>query len=369
MANDPSAADDNAGLERAVREKFPSERSNLERLEATGLTGVVGARAALIRTIVGGVAVGRRRRALNSKDRIFLRQFLDFGAKAILSTGAQRGGDFLNNQLRGRWAEQVVLSMTLPNFRFLAFGPSGAAMPGHEDHRRVITTYGEIELLEGKRPDLIAFDSDVWDRLGDAARERAATWPERLLDDDDREIVRRARFGIEVKNSTWHFARRRERHVTLDDDEDAGRLAITVKDEELDKIVGWMTRTGKPVLFFQVLFDEIYCMSFSRMVDALRDGHVYAEGDYLRDDKTGAGGKLYHRFFLSDTRHRCALVHFPDASVAHVEVLTSGSVIPYVELRPAQAHHDQPAVIESEVDVAENALRLGLPLIARPVGR
>lgn len=362
----PLEGDDDARLERAVRDRFIAERVSLERLEGTGLTGVVKARARLIRAIAEGTAGRRRRPNLNSKDRVFLREFLDFGAKAILSTGAQRGGDFLNNQLRGRWAEQVVLSMTLRHFKFLAFGPSGAAMPGHEDHRRVITTYGEIERLEGKRPDLIAFDSEVWGSLSETEQGRAATWSERLLDDDDRQVVRAARFGIEVKNSTWHFARRRERHVSLDDDEDVGRLAITVKDEELDKIVGWMRNTGKPVLFFQVLFDEIYCMSFSRMVDALRDGLVYAGGDYLRDGTTGAGGKLYHRFFLSDTRHRCALVHFPDASVAHVEILTSGSVIPYVELLPAQAHTEQPEVIEAEVVVAERALQVGVPVITRP---
>ena len=366
MANGLSIPDDDNDLERAIRAKFPSERANLERLEAVGLTGVVRDRAALLRSIAEGTTRRRPRRKLNSKDRVFLREFLDFGAKAILSTGAQRGGDFLNNQLRGRWAERVVLSMTLPRFRFLAFGPSGAAMPGHEDHRRVVTTYGEIERLEGKRPDLIAFDSEVWNGLDGAARHRAATWPERLLNDDDRETVRRARFGIEVKSSTWHFARRRERHVVLEGDENAGRLAIAVKDEEPDKIVGWMANSGKPALFFQVLFDEIYCMSFSRMVDALRDGHVYKEGDYLRDGETGAGGKLYHRFFLSDTRHRCALVNFPDDSVAHVTVLTSGSVIPYVELRPAQAHHEQPGVVEAEVEMAENTLRRGMPMITRP---
>jgi hypothetical protein len=366
MANNTSSAENDTDLEGAVRQKFSSERTNLERLEATGLTGVVRARAQLIRTITQGASGRRQRRKLKSKDQIFLREFLDFGAKAILSTGAQRGGDFLNNQLRGRWAEQVVLSMALPNFKFLAFGPSGAAMPGHENHRRVVTTYAEIEKLEGKRPDLIAFDNAVWESLGAEARARAISWPDRLLEDEDREVVRQSRFGIEVKNSTWHFARRRERHVILDDDADVGRLSITVKDEELDKIVGWMEKTGKPVLFFQVLFDEIYCMSFSRMVDAIREGRVYAERDYLRDGATGAGGKLYHRFFLSDTRHRCALVHFPGDSIAHVEVLASGSVIPYVELRPSQAHSEQPSIIEAEVAVAENALRRGLPVIMRP---
>lgn len=360
--NGPSAVETDEELERAVREKFLTERVRLERLESTGIKGVAKTRAALLRSVSEGFG-RRRRRGLDSKERTLLREFLLFGAKAILSTGSQRGGDFLNNQLRGRWAEQVVLSMKLPTLTFAAFGPSGAAMPGHEDHRRVITTFGEIELLEGKRPDLIAFDSSAWQGLGPEAHKHISGWPERLLNEVDLQVIDQARFGIEVKNSTWHFAKRRERHVSLDDDEHAGRLAITVKDEELRKIVGWMAKTRKPVLFFQVLFDEIYCMSFSRMVDALHVGSVYAGGDYLLDGKTGAGGKLYHRFFLSDTRHRCALVRFPDRSVAHVEVLTNGSVIPYVELQPAEAYNERPDVIETEIRYAESALSVGLPVI------
>jgi hypothetical protein len=81
-----------------------------------------------------------------------IREFLAFGAKAVLSTGAQRGGDFLNNQLRGQWAERVVLSMEVPNVHLVPFGPSGAAMPGEQDHREVVMAFKEIHLLEGKRP-------------------------------------------------------------------------------------------------------------------------------------------------------------------------------------------------------------------------
>jgi hypothetical protein len=355
-------------LKAAVVAKFESERPSLERLESLGLKGVVKARASLLRKI----SAGRLNRALNEKERVLLEEFLSFGAKAILKSSAQRGGDFLNNQLRGRWAEDVVVSMELPDIKILPFGPSSAAMPGQENYRRVVTTYGEIELLEGKRPDLIAFDRRVWDGLSDLERDRAATWPERLLDSADLAIVNRARFGIEVKNSTWHFGTRRQRHATIDDDEadqersedtpSGGRLSITVKEEELVKIVDWMKRSGKPVLFFQVLFDEIYCMSFSRMVDAIRNSQLYAAGDYIARTER-ASDKLVHFFFLANTLHRCALVHFPNDSVAHVVVLASGSVIPYVELKPAQAYDPRPQIVEEEVKIAEKALRKGLPQV------
>jgi hypothetical protein len=355
-------------LKAAVRTSFPTEKHNLDRLEATGITGVVKQRASLIRRIVDG----RLARPLQPKERVVLAEFTEFGAKAILSSSAQRGGDFLNNQLRGRWAEEVVLSLDLPSLKIVAFGPSSAAMPGQEDYRRVVTTYGEIELLEGKRPDLLAFDRNIWDQLSVGEQRRVESWPERLLDAEDLAIVSQARFGIEVKNSTWHFATRRERHADLSEeneapagDEDtppAGRLSITVKQEELVKIVGWMQGSGKPVLFFQVLFDEIYCMSFSRMVDAIRISQLYEAGDYVaRIERRSA--KLVHFFFLANTLHRCAKVRFPDESVARVVILASGSVIPYVEFLPVATSDPQPTVIEGEVRKAEEALALGLPLL------
>jgi hypothetical protein len=71
------------------------------------------------------------------------------------------------------------------------FGPSGAAMPGEENHRETIMTFREIMLLEGKRPDLIAFDSDVWKQLLEEERVKAATWPERVLEPADETIVRK----------------------------------------------------------------------------------------------------------------------------------------------------------------------------------
>jgi hypothetical protein len=252
--------------------------------------------------------------------------------------------------------------MKLEPFKLVTFGPSGAAMPGQEDHRRIVSTFREIELLEGKRPDLLAFDMRAWEQLIDDDRARVLSWSDRLLDARDWQILSLARFGIEVKNSLWHFGRRRDHHAE-DDEEGQERLSITVKDEELAKIVGWMEKTHKALLFFQVLFDEIYCMSFSRMAEAMHVGFVYRAGDYLKDGTTGAGGKLYHRFFLSDTRHRCALVRFPNESVAHVEVLKSGSVVPYVELRPAQTYDERPDCVEAEVRIAEQALAKGLPVI------
>lgn len=344
-----------------VRAKLAAEGPRLARLEGVPLKAVEKARLRTIRQFAQGRIRGGGTEPAET-DRLLLHEFLKLGAKAILSTGAQRSGDFLNNQLRGRWAEDVVQSMSLPDLVLVPFGPSGAAMPGQEDHRRIITSFREIELIEGKRPDLLMYDAAVWKSLTAVETAQVSTWPTRLLEDSDLALVRRARCGVEVKNSTWHYATRRKHRLALDD-ESGGPLSVTVKDEELKKIVGWIEWSGRPVLFFQVLFDEMYVMSFSRMVEGIRAGQVYEAGDYLLDTQTGAGGKKYHRFFLKDLRHLCAFVRFPNKSEARVEVLASGSVIPYVRFLPAATHGELHEVIVSELAVADRALAVGIPVL------
>lgn len=286
-------------------------------------------------------ALGRRR-SEDSKGQIreLVREFILYGAKAALLTGAQRGGDFLNNQLRGQWAERVALSMKVDGLHLVPFGPSGAAMPGEEDHREVIMTFREILLLEGKRPDLLAFDTAVWNALGPAEQFLASQWPKRRLEPVDDQIVRKARCGVEVKNSAWHYETRRNAG--------GGPLSITVKKEEVGDIQSWSNGTGLPVIFVQVLFDEVYCMSFRRIVEAIDRGYLYAQGDYLLDDQSGE--KVYHKVHLADRRHLCGKVVFPSASTAEVRLLVDGNVVPYIRFAPATAFGVLPAVIFTEID-------------------
>jgi hypothetical protein len=290
-----------------------------------------------------------RRRSTEGRDQIneLVNEFILFGAKAVLLTGSQRGGDFLNNQLRGHWAERVALSMPVEGLRLVAFGPSGAAMPGEEDHRQVIMTFKEIHLLEGKRPDLLAFDKGVWEGLPEAERTLASTWPKRRLEVADEAVVKKARRGLEVKNSTWHYGKRRAAG--------GGPLSITVKEEEVADFKSWSVNTGLPVIFVQVLFDELYCMSFSRMEAAINRGCLYEADDYLLDRQTGGGGKVYHKFHLTDFRHRCGKVVFPDESTAELRVLEDGNVVPFINFQPAQATDIVSQIILDEIAHVEPA--------------
>lgn len=339
-------------VERAFCKKYQSEAAALARfngLDKTKLGSGAVANLNLLATLQtdGIVKTRGRRKTIEGQEEVdqLVSEFIEFGTKAVLLTGAQRGGDFLNNQLRGQWAERVVLSMSIDQLRLVPFGPSGAAMPGEQDHRRVIMTYKEIQLLEGKRPDLLAFDEDTWNRLSDAERNRIGEWPNRRLEPADDVIVRQARCGIEVKNSTWQYAMRRQ--VTV------APLSITVKEEERAHLTAWSNRTGVRLVFVQVLFDEIYCVSFARMEEALKRGHLYQSGDYVRDVQKGRGknahSKTYHKFHLADRRHLCGAATFPDRSVAVVRPLPNGSVVPYIRFEPAEARDVNSAVVASEI--------------------
>lgn len=297
-------------IESAFRAKYQGEGAALARFNQLGQaklgSGAAGNLKLLATLWADGITKTRnRRKSTEGQEEVdqLVSEFTEFGTKAVLLTGAQRGGDFLNNQLRGQWAERVVLSMSIDQLRLVPFGPSGAAMPGEQDHRRVIMTYKEIQLLEGKRPDLLAFDEGIWSRLSGAEQRRIGEWPNRRLEPADDAIVRQARCGIEVKNSTWHYGKRRQ--VTR------VPLSITVKEEERSHLTAWSNQTGVRLVFVQVLFDEIYCMSFARMEEALTRGHLYQSGDYVKDVCRKAEGRArtpkHTTSFISLTSATCAV--------------------------------------------------------------
>jgi AccI restriction endonuclease len=349
--------------ESLFRDKFEQEREAIARLSSID-PKVIGAGSAgnlkLLREIsTRGLtqALGRRRSEARKEEiNRLVREFILFGAKAVLLTGVQRGGDFLNNQLRGQWAERVTLSMQIEGLHLVNFGPSGAAMPGERDHREVVMTFREIHLLEGKRPDLLAFDQPVWDHLTRPEQLLVSQWPTRRLEGADELIVKKARCGIEVKNSTWHYGTRRSAG--------GGPLSITVKKEEVADIQNWSLKTQLPVIFVQVLFDELYCMSFRRMVAAIERGYLYVGGDYVLDEQSGE--KVYHKFHLSDMRHFCGKVVFPSDSKAVVRVLGDGNVVPYIDYQPAQTTDVIPQVISGEIAYMEPAMPSANPPTQTP---
>jgi hypothetical protein len=325
--------------------KWAEDEGLLEKL-APQLSSTETARIAIIRrAVVKGIDSVLARRALQaSQDEAIeaIRNYIAYGAASVLNVGGQRGGDFLLNQLRGQWAEDVAMSVPIPGYHLVRFGPSSAAMPGEQDHDAIVRAFRQIVLTEGKRPDLLAFATDTWDVMTEAEQAAVTEWPSRPLRAGEPELVSAAACGIEVKNSTWAYKVRRDSGNTKP-------LSITVKDEEIESILGWERETGLPMIFFQVLFDELYCMSFARMAAAIDAKAVYG-GDYVNEP--GAAGKDVHWFLLTELtrqRHQLADVVFPSGSEAVVRVMGDGNVIPYIRFQPAAVTGTRPEVFEQEL--------------------
>jgi hypothetical protein len=272
--------------------------------------------------------------------------FIELGPKAALSAGGQRGGDFLSNSIISQWAERVALSMKIGDLVLSPFGPTGAAIPGEAEHQRLVLTYREIHLLEGKRPDLLGFDTAILAAMSDPTRATVRDWPNRSLTPAEAVLVKQARCGIEVKNSTWYYKIRRD-FFQRQHKPDEAPLSITVKDEEIKAIQDWSDQTGRPVIFLQVLFDEVYCMSFRRMLGVIKRGPK--PGEYEKKKERGADNKFVHNFKLRGSEYLCAQVSKPTAK-ADVHEQPNGKVHFTVALAPASATDINPDVIRREIE-------------------
>jgi hypothetical protein len=321
-------------LEVEVRKRYDQERALIERIRDE-LNGKEEDRLEEIEEIIeAGIApVRSRKRKPETKQEVVDRAkaFSQDGIKSLLSIGGNRGVDFLNRSLRGQWAEDAIRDLSGAEFFLIPFGPSEAAMPGHEDHEATVSTYNLITKIEGKRPDLLMFKREIWDNFTQPEKNIIEGIQSRPLDDTSKHLVEHSFCALEVKSSLWMYQKR------LDSGGD--ELSVTLKDEEIDVFSKWQNAFETAILFAQVFFDSAYCMSFTRMIEDI--GGLEA----ARDKKTR---KSTYRFPLED-KYRFASVAFPDESEGHIEVMADGKVLPYFEHKPATIENVDFDVLRREI--------------------
>lgn len=167
------------------------------------------------------------------------------GAVGLLNAPGGRGDDFGANQGMGAWAETLVeRTLTCRGSRWAAvrLGPSDGVLPGDDDYERRRRRYRELEVFEGKRPDILLYEHD---RVPPGAHE----WVARPLSDADVAGVRIARAAIEIKSSAAEAEAYRARTRRS--------LSFTVKEEEGPGIARWLERFSVPLLLVQVLLSDV----------------------------------------------------------------------------------------------------------------
>lgn len=176
---------------------------------------------------------------------------------AIFDAGGGRGSSFRRKQGQGAWAEEIILSIA-PD-RLAHYGPSSGMPPEDTDYGDWRRRCREIEVLDGKRPDLLLFKKGALEKH----RDYIAEWPRRPLYPRDDAARSDILAGIEIKSSAISVKAYNQRSKKTDNRE----LSITIKLEEIEPFGRWSEKYGVPIILIQVFADSIY---FCNMDAAIR---------------------------------------------------------------------------------------------------
>lgn len=205
---------------------------------------------ARISFLLGQPATLRKNDALTLQKR-----FEDEGVYAAMDVTDGRGDDFAINQRQGSWAERLFLSYRGP-VRFVHFGLSDPVAPADPAYGPTRRKHRCMLLLEGKRPDLLVFETATIEASG-----KVPTWADELLSKHEVAFLRsKALAGLEIKSSLYHYGRRQQYRATSG----APDLSITVKEEEFRDLERWENKHDTPIVIMQVFVDRIYFMSYRK---------------------------------------------------------------------------------------------------------
>jgi hypothetical protein len=181
--------------------------------------------------------------------------------KRTAPTGA--GSEFLMNRALGDWAENQVLNAFVsrfPEYLPTKYGNSDNIVAGDPKFKLFFQAYVK-ELEEfGKRPDILIFQKDKSEGISyDISNLETET-----LND----LVKKASYGIEVRSSKMKVKKYNDfKKHNKGSNSSRKELSITPKVEDLPLVVKWITTFGVPHYYFQVCLDEVYGISFRKILE------------------------------------------------------------------------------------------------------
>jgi hypothetical protein len=198
---------------------------------------------------------------------------------------------FLSTIAQGMWAEEKLMEAINSTLQFIAvkYGQSRynhELISGKNAWQKYVTKLYSQMSQYGKRPDILVFRKDnallnLLSKSKDISEED---------EENIKDIVYKSIAGIECRSSSYYYdeyvrARKRSR----DDKE----LSITVKDEDIDRLIKWRkTYCGsKPIYYIQLFFDKGFFISFDKILGFIRRANIERKGirhyRFERDRKTG----------------------------------------------------------------------------------
>jgi len=173
---------------------------------------------------------------------------------------------FLSTIAQGMWAEEKLIEAinSIPQFVAVRYGQSRydhELISSKSAWKNYVTKLYEQMSKYGKRPDILVFRRD----------DTSLSLPKDISEKDEeciKDIVYKSIAGIECRSSSYYYDEYiRERGRDLKE------LSITVKDEDIDRLIKWReTYCGsKPVYYVQLFFDKGFFISFDEVLNIIND--------------------------------------------------------------------------------------------------
>ena len=178
----------------------------------------------------------------------------------------QTFSDFAIHREQGDWAEYILTvglnDVLSSKYDVVKYGKSDKIIAGQVGFKKFYEKYqDELETI-GKRPDVLVFQKGVVNTTNIS-----------MMDTQKADIISSAMLGIEIRSSSFLAKKYQLKNI----DEPKKFMSFTPKLEDIQVVMKWVETYNVSHYYAQVFFDEIYMISFKKILETIRD-HI--------DDKT-----------------------------------------------------------------------------------
>lgn len=233
------------------------------------------------------------------------------------SPPTQAFSDFTIHKEQGDWAEKVLtvgLNDVFKNeYKTCKYGRSDSLIAGQEGFKEFYEKYQDELDSIGKKPDVLI-----------------------LKNDSDEDDVKSAILGIEIRSSSFLAKKYRENN----EDNPLKFLSFTPKMEDILVVMKWIKKYGVPHYYAQVFFDEIYIISFRKILEVIHD-HSKNKQVYKINKNTRNQLKTTIHINISCGK-RIGVVKTPPVPHGARTELDSGRLLHYVKFHNGVVNVDKP---------------------------
>jgi hypothetical protein len=221
--------------------------------------------------------------------------------------------EFLINRQLGDWAEtllRVEINSKLKRFKALRYGASGRLIVGDPNFPKFFNTYHKEIKEIGKRPDLLFFKEEFIRKLNlpDDISDLTTTYLT--------ELSKEAVAAMEVRSSRYYAA--------IYEKSTGKKQSFTPKLEDLPVLTRWIFLHAVPCFYSQVFLDEIYMISFERVLEIIEN----TGDEYLRSMEKNQ--RKWTFYIPVSEGVLIGKVKENPSWEAKLHILPDGRVIPYV---------------------------------------